>query len=81
MEINTEKSKVMWISKQEKAEEELNIVGEGKILEKVNNYEYLGVITSSDGRIEQEISNRVIESYYSILWNEQYHYWKKRNKQ
>ena len=38
----------MWISKQERADEELNIVCEGKILGKVNNYEYLGVIISSD---------------------------------
>ena len=50
MEINTEQSKVMWISKQERADEELNIVCEGKILEKLNNYDYLGVIISSDGR-------------------------------
>ena len=69
MEINTQKSKVMWISKQERAEEELNIVCEGKILEKVNNYECLGVIISSDGRIEQEVLNivkKATTAYYGM---------------
>ena len=59
----------MWISKQERADEELNVVCEGKILEEVNNYEYLGVIISSDGRIEQEVLNRVRKAttaYYGM---------------
>lgn len=69
MEINIEKSKVMWISKQDRSEDELNIECDGKTLERIDTYEYLGVIISSDGRIEQEVLNRVKKAttaYYGM---------------
>lgn len=68
MSVNTNKSKIMCINKQD-PEGNINIECSGKILEVVNHYEYLGVIISQDGTIEQEIRNRISKAtsvYYQI---------------
>lgn len=69
MVVNTEKSKVMWVSKQDRSYEELDIVCDGKTLEKIEIFQYLGIIISSDGKIEQEVLNRVkkaTSAYYEM---------------
>lgn len=69
MTINTEKSKVMWVSKKDKSEEDLLILCEGKVLERVESFEYLGSILTSDGRIDQEILHRTkkgMSAYFQI---------------
>lgn len=53
----------------EEEEENINIRCEGKQLDRIESYEYLGVIISQDGTIEGEIRNRVSKAsrvYYQI---------------
>jgi hypothetical protein len=56
MELNEKKSKVMKVSKRE---DNINIQCEGEMLEQVDSYTYLGTVISQDGRIDQEVANRV----------------------
>ena len=68
MTLNIGKSKVMRVSKNER-EEELVIEYNNERLEEVNNYTYLGVEISKDGKIEEEINNRIRKAnniYYQI---------------
>ncbi|KAJ4450100.1 hypothetical protein ANN_01507 [Periplaneta americana] len=69
MRINVNKSKVMWISKEDRQETEFNIECEGQNLERVESFKYLGTIITSDGRVDQEVLNRVkkaTSAYYQI---------------
>jgi hypothetical protein len=68
LEINTPKSKIMKISRAQD-NEELNIKRNETMLEVVEQYSYLGVIITNDGRIDKEISNRIKKAnqiYYEI---------------
>lgn len=68
MQLNTSKSKVMKVSKQPEREG-LVIEWEGKVLEEVNTYEYLGTVIASDGTLDEEINNRLQKAsklYFSI---------------
>jgi hypothetical protein len=68
LEINTAKSKIMKISKAQD-NKELNIKWNETILEVVEQYIYLGVIITKDGRIDKEINNRIKKAsqiYYKI---------------
>lgn len=69
MKINMDKSKVMKISKEDSQNDQLNIRYNNQELQKVENYQYLGTIISSDGKIDQEILNRTkkaVNAYYGI---------------
>ena len=50
-----------------KGEHSLRITCGGEQLVQVKEYEYLGVIFVRDGRLDQEISNRVRETNLSIF--------------
>lgn len=68
MKINTNKIKIMKIEKND-TNENARITWNGKELEWVNNYEYLGTIINKSGTIEQEILNRrdkASKVYYAI---------------
>jgi hypothetical protein len=43
----------------ERGEGNINIQCEGEMLEQVDSYTYLGTVISQDGRIDQEVANRV----------------------
>jgi hypothetical protein len=57
MELNEKKSKVMKVSK--RGEGNIIIQCKGEMLEQVDSYTYLGTVISKDGRIDQEVANRV----------------------
>ena len=57
MKINVPKTKVMVLSK--KADKFANILVDGKRVEQVSNFKYLGSIISEDGRCENEIRCRI----------------------
>lgn len=68
MKINTNKTKIMKIEKND-TNENTRITCNGKELEWVNNYEYLGTVINKTGTIEQEILNRrdkASKVYYAI---------------
>lgn len=68
MEINIEKSKILQITK-EGTGVNPNISVNGQQLEYVDKYEYLGTIISMNGKIEQEVRNRISKAsrvYYQI---------------
>jgi hypothetical protein len=68
LEINTAKTKIMKISKVQD-NEELNIKWNESTLEVVEQYNYLGVIVTNDGRTDKEINNRIEKAsqiYYEI---------------
>lgn len=67
MEINATKSKVMLVGRED--EDHPLITCNGVPLEKVDTYQYLGTIFCRDGRIDQEVLNRVKKAngvFYSI---------------
>ncbi|KAJ4445432.1 hypothetical protein ANN_07237 [Periplaneta americana] len=69
MKINMDKSKVMKISKEGSHNDQLNIIYNNQELQKVEKYQYLGTIISSEGKIDQEILNRTkksVNAYYGI---------------
>ena len=69
MKINTSKSKVMKVGREENGNEDINIKWKDDKLEQVNTYQYLGTIISSTGSLEDEINNRVNKAngiYYQI---------------
>jgi dUTPase len=57
MELNEEKSKVMKVNK--RGEGSINIQCKGEMLEQVGSYTHLGTVISQEGRIDQEVVNRV----------------------
>ena len=68
LEINTAKSKIIKKSKAQD-NEELNTKWNETILEVAEQYSYLGVIITNDGRIDKEINNRIKKAnqiYYEI---------------
>lgn len=58
LKINEKKTKVMRIAKEE-SERHLKIETEGKEIEQVSQYKYLGAIVEESGSLEGEINNRV----------------------
>lgn len=69
MTINIDKTKVMHVTKQDNEEEEVDIQIDGKHIQTVQTYEYLGVLINKDGRIDQEIKHRISKgnrTYYQI---------------
>ena len=56
--LNTTKSKTMYCSKGN-LEEELKVTLKDSRLEQVEQYTYLGVTISKNGKIEEEINNRI----------------------
>jgi hypothetical protein len=60
MELNEKKSKVMKVNK--RGEGNINIQCKGEMLEQVDSYTYLGTVISQDGRIDQEVGNRVMKA-------------------
>lgn len=68
MTLNLDKSKTLCVSK-DGEEERIRIQLDGKELEQVRKYEYLGTTISMDGRIDEEIKNRISKAnkiYYQI---------------
>ena len=59
--VNVEKSKVMKVSKNGD-QNELNISLDGKRMEEVNAYRYLGVDVTNDGKMNEEVNHRVGEA-------------------
>jgi len=57
MKINVKKTKVMRVSR--KGEGDVNIFIEGKQVEQVKKFKYLGSIITDDGRCEEEIKARI----------------------
>ena len=68
MEVNTSKCKTMIVNN--KTEDEVREIDiNGKNLEKVTAYEYLGSVISEDGKIDLDIANRINKSvkiYYAL---------------
>ena len=58
--VNVDKSKVMKVSRSENGQK-LNIKMNGKALEQVQNFKYLGVIISADGTMNAEIESRMTQ--------------------
>lgn len=56
MRINIKKTKVMKIGKQQS---QIHVVIEGKVLEQVHNFKYLGSLIAEDGYCEKEIRARI----------------------
>ena len=56
--LNTTKSKTMYCSKGN-LEEELKVTWKGSELEQLEQYTNLGVTISQNGKIEEEINNRI----------------------
>jgi hypothetical protein len=73
MELNEKKSKVMKVNK--RGEGNINIQCKGEMLVQVDSYIYLGTVISQDGRIDQEVANRVQKSQQCLFPNEQHHIW------
>jgi hypothetical protein len=68
LEINTAKSKLIKISKTQN-NEELNKKWNETTLEVAEQYSYLGVIITNDGRTDKQINNRIKKAnqiYYEI---------------
>lgn len=59
MEVNRKKSKVMKFSRNGEIDENMRITCGDEELEQVTSYEYLGALFTSDGKIEEELKNRV----------------------
>jgi hypothetical protein len=57
LEMDEKESKVMKVSM--RGEGNINIQCKGEMLEQVDSYTYLGTVKSQDGRIDQEVANRV----------------------
>ena len=57
MKINVKKTKTMRISRRKRSV--LNIIIEGKNVEQVKKFRYLGVIITEDGRCDVEIKTRI----------------------
>ena len=68
MALNPQKSKGMVVAKQQNAERTVNISYKEVKLQLVSQYCYLGTIINSDGRIDNEIMNRVQKIYYCLLY-------------
>lgn len=71
LEINTSNSKVIQIGRNY---EKLDTACNGVSMECVESYQYLGTLISRDGRIGQEMSNRVNKAsrvFYQISNNNQ----------
>ena len=67
--VNTNKSKIMQMAKTEEEIKPLSIVCNGSYLEQVQSYEYLGTIIHQNGKIREEILNRVKKAngiYYQL---------------
>ena len=67
MEVNVNKSKVMHVTKE--IQRRIHIEWDGKIMEQVENFEYLGTIINSKGKIDMEINHRINKAnqiYYQI---------------
>lgn len=66
LKINIQKTKVMTISKEERT---INIKINGKQVEQVNEFKYLGVVLHNKGKQESDITERAdkaIKAYYSL---------------
>ena len=59
--VNLEKIKVMKVSKNGD-QNELNISLDGRRMEEVNAYRYLGVDVTNDGKRNEEVSYRIAET-------------------
>ena len=59
--VNVEKSKVMKVSKNGD-QNELNISLDGRRMEEVNAYKYLGVDVTNDGKMNEEVNHRTGEA-------------------
>jgi hypothetical protein len=59
LEMNTKKTKTMVIRRDVKEECKIKIKVNGKILEQVDKYVYLGHLITEDGRCDQEIRRRI----------------------
>jgi len=59
--VNVEKSKVMKVSKNGE-QNEINISLNGRRMEEVNAYRYLGVDIANDGKINEEVNHRIGEA-------------------
>ena len=59
--VNVVKSKVMKVSKSGD-ENELNIDLDGRRMEEVNVYRYLGVDVANDGKVDEEVRHRIGEA-------------------
>ena len=59
--VNMEKSKVMKVSKTGD-QIELNISLDGRIMEEVNAYRYLGVDVTNDGKMNEEVNHKIGEA-------------------
>lgn len=67
--VNTEKCKVMQMGKTDEDIEIIQIECNGKILEQVKSYEYLGTIIQQNGKVREEILNRTRKAssiYYQL---------------
>ena len=58
MKVNANKSKVMQMGRTEEIIDSISIYSEGKKLEQVKRYEYLGTIVHQNGKIKDEVLNR-----------------------
>ena len=56
--MNVEKSKVIKVSKTG-GRNDLNISLDGRRMEKVNAYRYLGVDVTNDGKMNEEVNHRI----------------------
>ena len=59
--VNVEKSKVMKVSK-DGDQNELHINLDGRRMEEVNAYRYLGVDITNDGKMNEEVNHRIGEA-------------------
>ena len=71
--INVEKSKVMKCTR-EREGGKLDIVLNGKLVEEVNNFKYLGVVISADGTMSEELESRMMQGRKLVgamkaVWN------------
>lgn len=67
MVINTSKSKILVLSREEP--EEVHLICNGETLEVVPEFTYLGTVISSSGKIDPEISHRITRAnqvYYQV---------------
>ena len=60
MQINTSKSKVLVMTREER--EDVQLICNGETLEVVTEYTYLGTVISSSGKIDAEISSRICKA-------------------